>query len=65
MTGTDFILYLQITFSLDNQPLCTGGDTKYFSCQTQDCPESAGDFRAEQCAEYDNQAFRGSGIKYK
>ncbi|XP_061384586.1 papilin isoform X3 [Danaus plexippus] len=49
---------------LDNQPLCTGGDTKYFSCQTQDCPESAGDFRAEQCAEYDNQAFRGSGIKY-
>ncbi|KPJ10062.1 Papilin, partial [Papilio machaon] len=48
--------------SPEGQPLCTGGDTKYFSCQTQDCPETV-DFRAEQCAEYDDIAFRG--IKYK
>ncbi|XP_013170735.1 PREDICTED: papilin isoform X4 [Papilio xuthus] len=48
--------------SPEGQPLCTGGDTKYFSCQTQDCPETA-DFRAQQCAEYDDVAFRG--IKYK
>ncbi|XP_013147767.1 PREDICTED: papilin isoform X2 [Papilio polytes] len=48
--------------SPEGQPLCTGGDTKYLSCETQDCPE-VGDFRAEQCAEYDDIAFRG--IKYK
>ncbi|CAH0728115.1 unnamed protein product, partial [Brenthis ino] len=47
----------------DGQPLCTGGDTKYFSCQTQDCPEGSGDFRAEQCAAYDNKTFRDQ--KYK
>ncbi|XP_072930145.1 papilin isoform X3 [Epargyreus clarus] len=43
---------------LDGQPLCRGGDTKYFSCQTQDCPEGSGDFRAEQCAEFNDQVFR-------
>ncbi|KAJ8724122.1 hypothetical protein PYW07_008102 [Mythimna separata] len=47
---------------VDSQPLCTGGDTKYFSCQTQDCPEGSADFRAEQCAAF-NGEFRG--IKYK
>ncbi|CAH2045947.1 unnamed protein product, partial [Iphiclides podalirius] len=46
----------------EGKPLCTGGDTKYFSCQTQDCP-SPGDFRSEQCSEYDDVAFRG--IKYQ
>ncbi|CAF4798136.1 unnamed protein product [Pieris macdunnoughi] len=44
----------------DGRPLCSGGDTKYFSCQTQDCPEGAGDFRSEQCAEYDTQLFKGN-----
>ncbi|XP_052756348.1 papilin isoform X3 [Galleria mellonella] len=47
----------------DGQPLCTGGDTKYFSCQTQDCPPDSKDFRSEQCSEYDNISFKG--IKYK
>ncbi|XP_064073976.1 papilin isoform X3 [Vanessa tameamea] len=42
----------------DGRPQCTGGDTKYFSCQTQDCPEGSKDFRAEQCAEYDDKSFR-------
>ncbi|XP_059058317.1 papilin-like [Achroia grisella] len=47
----------------DGQSSCTGGDTKYFSCQTQDCPPDSKDFRSEQCAEYDNILFKG--IKYK
>ncbi|RVE40154.1 hypothetical protein evm_015196 [Chilo suppressalis] len=42
---------------------CTGGDTRYFSCQTQDCPDDSKDFRAEQCSEYDNVAFKG--IRYE
>ncbi|XP_047512868.1 uncharacterized protein LOC125054801 [Pieris napi] len=44
----------------DGRPLCSGGDTKYFSCQTQDCPEGAGDFRSEQCAGYNTQLFKGN-----
>ncbi|KAM3958095.1 LOW QUALITY PROTEIN: proteoglycan-like sulfated glycoprotein papilin [Aphomia sociella] len=47
----------------DGQPLCTGGDTKYFSCQTQDCPPESRDFRSEQCSEYNDISFKG--IKYK
>uniref|UniRef100_A0A2H1V4N0 SFRICE_005771 n=1 Tax=Spodoptera frugiperda TaxID=7108 RepID=A0A2H1V4N0_SPOFR len=41
------------------QTSCTGGDTKYFSCQTQACPAGSGDFRAEQCAEFNDKEFRG------
>ncbi|XP_052743989.1 papilin isoform X2 [Bicyclus anynana] len=44
----------------DGQPQCTGGDTKYFSCQTQDCPDGAGDYRSEQCAEYNDKLFKGN-----
>ncbi|XP_048486291.1 papilin isoform X3 [Plutella xylostella] len=43
----------------DGQPRCAGGDTKYFSCETHDCPAGAADFRSEQCAEYNNVTFRG------
>ncbi|CAB3248675.1 unnamed protein product [Arctia plantaginis] len=44
----------------DGQPQCRGGDTKYFSCETQDCPPDAKDFRAEQCADFNDKDFRGA-----
>ncbi|CAK1550996.1 unnamed protein product [Leptosia nina] len=44
----------------DGRPRCSGGDTKYFSCQTQDCPEGSDDFRSEQCAEFDKERFKGT-----
>lgn len=31
----------------------------------QDCPNSDGDFRAEQCREFDNQSFRGQKYKWE
>ncbi|KAK4885313.1 hypothetical protein RN001_001584 [Aquatica leii] len=37
---------------------CEGPTKKHFSCNTQDCPDLA-DFRAQQCAEYDNIPFDG------
>ncbi|XP_037294252.1 papilin-like isoform X4 [Manduca sexta] len=52
-----------LKFGPDGQPQCTGGDTKYFSCETQDCPPGSGDFRAEQCSKYDDVEYRN--IKYK
>ncbi|XP_034239314.1 papilin isoform X2 [Thrips palmi] len=38
-------------------PRCSGADLRYFSCNIQDCPPTAVDFRAEQCAEFDRQPF--------
>ncbi|XP_028034800.1 papilin isoform X5 [Bombyx mandarina] len=48
----------------NGEPQCTGGDTKYFSCETQDCPENSLDFRAEQCAQYNNVTFRGKKYRW-
>lgn len=38
---------------------CSGADLRYFSCNIQDCPPNAVDFRAEQCTEFDSQLFEG------
>ncbi|XP_026315037.1 papilin isoform X10 [Hyposmocoma kahamanoa] len=48
-----------LVFGSDGQPQCSGGDTKYFSCQTQDCPDGSPDFRQQQCSEHDGENFRG------
>lgn len=37
---------------------CQGPTKRHFSCNTQDCPDS-GDYRAQQCAEFDNTPFEG------
>ncbi|XP_019882164.2 papilin isoform X4 [Camponotus floridanus] len=39
---------------------CTGASRRFFSCNIQDCPGEATDFRAEQCAEFNNVPFEGT-----
>lgn len=41
----------------DGEPNCQGGSKKYFSCNTQDCPESEPDFRQQQCSHFDRTPF--------
>ncbi|XP_015037150.2 papilin isoform X5 [Drosophila pseudoobscura] len=38
---------------------CSGGNRRYYSCNTQDCPEEDPDFRALQCSRFDDQRFDG------
>ncbi|XP_055921965.1 papilin isoform X2 [Eupeodes corollae] len=42
---------------------CIGGSRKYFSCNTQDCPDEDPDFRAQQCSRFDNVPF--DGVRYQ
>lgn len=39
--------------------MCSGGNRRYFSCNTQDCPEDEPDFRSQQCARFNNVPFDG------
>lgn len=41
----------------DGEPKCQGGSKKYFSCNTQDCPENEPDFRQQQCSQFDRTPF--------
>ncbi|XP_033162682.1 papilin isoform X2 [Drosophila mauritiana] len=41
------------------EAVCSGGSRRYFSCNTQDCPEEETDFRAQQCSRFDRQQFDG------
>ncbi|XP_043651988.1 papilin isoform X5 [Drosophila teissieri] len=41
------------------EAVCSGGSRRYFSCNTQDCPEEESDFRAQQCSRFDRQNFDG------
>ncbi|XP_035723305.1 papilin-like isoform X5 [Vespa mandarinia] len=38
---------------------CTGSSRRFFSCNVQACPGEPKDFRAEQCAEFNNVPFEG------
>lgn len=42
---------------------CVGGNKKYFSCNTQDCPENEPDFRHQQCSDFDEKPFEG--VRYE
>ncbi|CRL07350.1 CLUMA_CG020329, isoform A [Clunio marinus] len=41
----------------DGEPSCQGGNKKYFSCNTQDCPDDEADFRHQQCSYFDRTPF--------
>ena len=43
---------------------CTGGDKKYFSCNTQDCSEHEPDFRRQQCSRFDTTPFEGTSYSW-
>ncbi|XP_036145237.1 papilin isoform X3 [Monomorium pharaonis] len=38
---------------------CIGASRRFFSCNIQECPGESKDFRAEQCAEFNNVPFEG------
>ncbi|XP_016097777.1 A disintegrin and metalloproteinase with thrombospondin motifs 16 [Sinocyclocheilus grahami] len=44
---------------------CEGSSRSYKLCNTADCPQNAVDFRAAQCAEFNNKPFRGWHYKWK
>ncbi|NXU13793.1 PPN protein, partial [Pardalotus punctatus] len=43
---------------------CVGPTRSYRSCNVQNCPEGSRDFRAEQCAEFDETEFQGKKYKW-
>nr|XP_023669699.1 A disintegrin and metalloproteinase with thrombospondin motifs 16-like isoform X1 [Paramormyrops kingsleyae] len=44
---------------------CEGLARSYKLCNTEDCPKSGGDFRAQQCAQFNSRQFRGWFYKWK
>ncbi|XP_008935598.1 PREDICTED: papilin-like, partial [Merops nubicus] len=43
---------------------CVGPARSYRSCNIQSCPDGSRDFRAEQCAEFDETEFQGKKYKW-
>ncbi|XP_044599577.1 ADAMTS-like protein 4 [Cotesia glomerata] len=41
------------------KPVCIGTYKRYHICNTQDCPEFSEDFRAEQCAKFNDRVYKG------
>ncbi|MCJ8728478.1 hypothetical protein PDJAM_G00004900 [Pangasius djambal] len=50
---------------VDGGSVCEGMSRVYKLCNTFDCPASAVDFRAAQCAEFNTKPFRGLYYKWK
>ncbi|NXR30918.1 PPN protein, partial [Zosterops hypoxanthus] len=48
----------------EGPPSCVGPIRSYQSCNVQNCPEGSRDFRAEQCAEFDETEFQGKKYKW-
>ncbi|NXN01937.1 PPN protein, partial [Sylvia borin] len=48
----------------EGTPSCVGPARSYQSCNVQNCPEGSRDFRAEQCAEFDETEFQGKKYKW-
>ncbi|XP_061467221.1 papilin isoform X2 [Rhineura floridana] len=48
----------------DGGSSCIGPTRSYRSCNVKNCPEGSGDFRAEQCAEFDGTEFQGKRYKW-
>ncbi|XP_053702002.1 papilin isoform X2 [Synchiropus splendidus] len=43
---------------------CVGPDKSYRTCNSQDCPAGAKDFREQQCAQFDGTDFQGKRYKW-
>ncbi|KAI4488696.1 hypothetical protein M0802_011366 [Mischocyttarus mexicanus] len=41
------------------RPICIGRYKRYHTCNTQECPNFAEDFRTEQCAKYNEKNYKG------
>uniref|UniRef100_A0A8D0G111 Papilin n=1 Tax=Sphenodon punctatus TaxID=8508 RepID=A0A8D0G111_SPHPU len=48
----------------DGGSSCIGPSRSYRSCNIQSCPEDTRDFRAEQCADFDETEFQGKRYKW-
>ncbi|XP_006884852.1 PREDICTED: papilin [Elephantulus edwardii] len=48
----------------DGGSSCVGPSRSHRSCHTESCPEGARDFRAQQCAEFDDSEFQGRRYKW-
>lgn len=53
-----------ITHRTDGGHNCVGPEKSYRSCNIQDCPEGARDFREEQCSQFDGTDFQGKRYKW-
>ncbi|XP_034949206.1 thrombospondin type-1 domain-containing protein 4 [Chelonus insularis] len=41
------------------KPVCIGTYKRYHICNTQECPDFSEDFRAQQCAKYNDRLYKG------
>ncbi|XP_055847560.1 papilin isoform X2 [Episyrphus balteatus] len=61
--GVSFQTRECLKYASNGAQQCKGGSRKYFSCNTQDCPDEEPDFRAQQCSRFDSVPF--DGVRYE